>query len=64
MKIEKIPSVKCKKCGSTNVIIISKNKQECFNCGYGKKENKIVELSEEVEFFASQINNEQPEEES
>jgi hypothetical protein len=59
IKIEKVPSLTCKKCGSIRVMMTG-NGPECEECD--EKPPSTVELSLDVEYFISQINQEETEE--
>ena len=55
VKVEKVPALTCKKCGSIRVMMTDKG-PECSDCG--TDEDTYVELSREVEYSLYQINQE------
>lgn len=55
IKVEKIPALTCKKCGSTHIMITEKG-PECDDCDV--KEETFVELCRKVEYLIYQSNEE------
>jgi len=56
IKIEKVPSITCKKCGSFRVMITD-NGPECEECDI--RPHPTMDLTEEVEYFIHQIRREE-----
>ncbi len=54
--IQKIPSLTCKKCGSTHVMMTNDG-PECDDCD--AKPQSLLEMSEEIEYFIHQLNSEE-----